>query len=127
MNIITIMGRLAADPEFTTTQNGTAVCSFAVAVDRDFGDKQTDFIEIVAWRQTAEFVSRYFSKGKMIAVSGGLQCRKWKDRDGNKRVTWVVVANHVWFCGDKPTESYTGTAAEQTDDFVALPSDDLPF
>ena len=130
MNIISIMGRLTADPELKTTQNGTAVCSFTVAVDRDYGDKQTDFISIVAWRQTAEFVSRYFGKGRMIAVSGNLQSRKWEDKDGNKRTAWEVIANHVWFCGDKPAESYTGTAAEQTsqaDDFAPMPYDDLPF
>ena len=88
LNKIFIMGRLTRDPELRRTQSGTAVCSFSVAVDRDFksqsGEKETDFIDVVAWRQTGEFVSKYFTKGRMIVVSGSLQSRKWQDRNGQR-------------------------------------------
>ena len=102
LNHITIMGRLVRDPELRSTQSGTNVASFTVAVDRDFsgrdgGDKQTDFIDCVAWRQTGEFVSKYFRKGSMIVVSGRLQSRKWQDREGNNRTNWEVVADNVYF------------------------------
>ena len=102
LNSIVLMGRLVADPELRSTTAGVAVCSFRIAVDRDFSgrngaEKQTDFIDIVAWRQTAEFVSRYFSKGKMIVVQGSLQSRKWQDKDGNNRISWEVQAASVWF------------------------------
>ena len=102
LNHITIMGRLTRDPELRMTQSQTQVASFTLAVDRDFGgrdggERQTDFIDCVAWRQTAEFVSKYFSKGRMAVVSGRLQSRKWEDRDGNKRVSWEVVADNVYF------------------------------
>lgn len=102
LNSIVLMGRLVADPELRSTTSGIAVCSFRIAVDRDFSgrngaEKQTDFIDIVAWRQTAEFVSRYFSKGKMIVVQGSLQSRKWQDKEGNNRVSWEVQAASVWF------------------------------
>ena len=102
LNHITIMGRLTRDPELRHTQSNTPVASFTVAVDRDFsgrdgGEKQTDFIDCVAWRQTGEFVSKYFRKGSMIVVSGRLQSRKWQDRDGNNRTNWEVVADNVYF------------------------------
>ena len=102
LNHITIMGRLTRDPELRTTQSGVSVTSFTVAVDRDFGgrdggEKQTDFIDCVAWRQTGEFVSKYFHKGSMIVVSGRLQSRKWQDRDGNNRISWEVTADNVYF------------------------------
>ena len=102
LNHITIMGRLVRDPELRSTQSGTSVASFTVAVDRDFGgrdggDKQTDFIDCVAWRQTGEFVSKYFRKGSMIVVSGRLQSRKWQDREGNNRTNWEVNADNVYF------------------------------
>ena len=102
LNHITIMGRLVRDPELRSTQSGTSVASFTVAVDRDFGgrdggEKQTDFIDCVAWRQTGEFVSKYFHKGSMIVVSGKLQSRKWQDREGNNRTNWEVVADNVYF------------------------------
>ena len=91
LNQIIIMGRLTRDPELRRTQSGTAVCSFSVAVDRDFksqsGEKETDFIDVVAWRQTGEFVSKYFTKGRMIVVSGSLQSRKWQDRNGQNRIS----------------------------------------
>lgn len=117
LNRIIIMGRLTADPELRQTQNGTAVSTFTVAVDRDFGEKQTDFISCVAWRQTGEFVSKYFHKGSMIAVSGRLESRKWEDRDGNKRTSWEVQCESVYF-GEKKTEVK----------LEVLPDDgDLPF
>ena len=102
LNHITIMGRLTRDPELRRTGSGTAVASFTVAVDRDFGgrdggERETDFIDCVAWRQTGEFVSKYFTKGSMIVVSGRLQIRSWTDKDGNKRRTAEVVADNVYF------------------------------
>ena len=102
LNHIVIMGRLTRDPELRTTQAGVSVASFTVAVDRDFGgrdggEKQTDFIDCVAWRQTGEFVSKYFHKGSMIVVSGRLQSRKWQDREGNNRTNWEIQADNVYF------------------------------
>ena len=108
LNHITIMGRLTRDPELRRTGSGIAVASFTVAVDRDFGgrdggEKETDFIDCVAWRQTGEFVSKYFTKGRMIVVSGRLQIRSWTDKDGNKRRTAEVVADNCYF-GDSKRE-----------------------
>ena len=102
LNHITLMGRLVRDPELSYTGSQGPVASFTLAVDRDFGgrdgaDRQTDFIDIVAWRNTAEFVSKYFSKGSMAVVSGRLQIREWTDREGNKRRTAEVVAENVYF------------------------------
>ncbi len=102
LNHITIMGRLTRDPELRRTGSGIAVASFTVAVDRDFapkdgGERGTDFINCVAWRQTGEFISKYFSKGSMIVVSGRLQMRNWTDKDGNKRVAAEVIADNVYF------------------------------
>ena len=102
LNHIVIMGRLTRDPELRRTGSGVAVASLTVAVDRDFsgrdgGEKETDFIDCVAWRQTGEFVSKYFTKGSMIVVSGRLQIRSWNDKDGNKRRTAEVVADNVYF------------------------------
>ena len=114
LNHITIMGRLTRDPELRRTGSGIAVASFTVAVDRDFGgrdggEKETDFIDCVAWRQTGEFVSKYFTKGRMIVVSGRLQIRCWTDKDGNKRRTAEVVADNCYF-GDSKRESDGGSA-----------------
>ena len=102
LNHITIMGRLTRDPELRRTGSGIAVASFTVAVDRDFGgrdggERETDFIDCVAWRQTGEFVSKYFTKGSMIVVSGRLQIRNWNDKDGNKRRSAEVVADNCYF------------------------------
>lgn len=97
LNRISIMGRITAEPELRATQNGTSVASFTVAVERDTKDKETDFISCVAWRQTGEFVSKYFHKGSMIVVSGRLQSRKWQDRDGNNRTNWEINADSVYF------------------------------
>ena len=109
LNHITIMGRLTRDPELRRTGSGIAVASFTVAVDRDFGgrdggEKETDFIDCVAWRQTGEFVSKYFTKGRMIVVSGRLQIRSWTDKDGNKRRTAEVVADNCYFGDSKRDE-----------------------
>ena len=115
LNHITIMGRLVRDPELRRTGSGVAVASFRVAVDRDFGgreggEKETDFIDCVAWRQTGEFVSKYFTKGRMIVVSGRLQIRSWTDKDGNKRRTAEVVADNCYFGDSKRDDnsSYGG-------------------
>ena len=127
LNHITIMGRLTRDPELRRTGNGTAVASFTVAVDRDRApegqEKETDFIDCVAWRQTGEFVSKYFTKGRMIVVSGRLQIRSWTDKDGNKRRSAEVVADSCYF-GDSKKESGEGNYGDnyQTD-YPALPDD----
>ena len=141
LNHITIMGRLTRDPELRRTGNGTAVASFTLAVDRDYsgkdgGDKETDFIDCVAWRQTGEFVSKYFTKGRMAVVSGRLQIRNWTDKDGNKRRTAEVVADNVYF-GDSKRDgdnagsngSYGVPVTGPASDFAMLDDDDaqLPF
>lgn len=98
LNHIVLMGRLTADPELRYTQSQTPVASFTVAVERDFSrEKEVDFIDCVAWRQTGEFVSKYFQKGSMVVVTGSLQSRKWQDRDGNKRINWEVNVDHAYF------------------------------
>ena len=114
LNHITIMGRLTRDPELRRTGSGIAVASFTVAVDRDFGgrdggEKETDFIDCVAWRQTGEFVSKYFTKGRMIVVSGRLQIRSWTDKAGHKRRTAAVVADNGYF-GDSKRENEGGSS-----------------
>ena len=112
LNRIIIMGRLARDPELRRTQSGTPVASFRLAVDRDFkdkttGEKATDWIDVVAWRQTGEFVHRYFTKGRMAVVEGRLQMRDWTDKDGNKRTSAEVVADNVYF-GDSKRDGEGG-------------------
>ena len=114
LNHIVIMGRLARDPELRRTGSGIAVTSFRLAVDRDFapkdgGERETDWIDCVAWRQTGEFVSKYFTKGRMAVVSGRLQIRNWTDKDGNKRRTAEVVADNVYF-GDSKRDDHAGSA-----------------
>ena len=114
LNHITIMGRLTRDPELRRTGSGIAVASFSLAVDRDFapkdgGDRECDFIDCVAWRQTGEFVSKYFQKGRMAVVSGRLQIRSWTDKDGNKRRTAEVVADNVYF-GDSKRDNDSGSS-----------------
>ena len=157
LNHITIMGRLTRDPELRRTGSGIAVASFTVAVDRDFGsrdggERETDFIDCVAWRQTGEFVSKYFTKGSMIVVSGRLQIRNWTDKEGNKRRSAEVVADNCYFGESKrsnegnayggnsyggnaysaPAPSYGGYSAPASapaSDFAMLEDDDaqLPF
>ena len=154
LNHITIMGRLTRDPELRRTGSGVAVTSFTLAVDRDFGknengERETDFIDCVAWRQTGEFVSKYFTKGRMAVVSGRLQIRSWNDKDGNKRRTAEVVADNVYF-GDSRRDGdggsfggntygsapaapsfggYSAPASAPASDFAMLDDDDaqLPF
>ncbi|MEA4919350.1 MAG: single-stranded DNA-binding protein [Clostridiaceae bacterium] len=107
LNNVSLMGRLTADPELKTTPGGNAVLSITLAVERDYApqgqNKETDFIEIVAWRNTAEFINKYFSKGQMIALTGRLQTRTWEDKQGSKRKTTEIVTEHVYFAGDKPS------------------------
>ena len=115
LNHITIMGRLTRDPELRRTGSGVAVASFTLAVDRDFGknengERETDFIDCVAWRQTGEFVSKYFTKGRMAVVSGRLQIRNWNDKDGNKRRSAEVVADNVYF-GDSKRDDQGGSSS----------------
>ena len=121
LNEAILMGRLTADPELRHTQSNIPVTSFTLAVDRSFGkEKQTDFLDIVAWRNTAEFVAKWFSKGMLVAVSGRMQTRTWEDKQGNKRKTTEVVADEVFFAeGKKREQEEEGSGA-----FVLLPPDD---
>ena len=143
LNVCTIMGRMVRDPELRRTGSGVPVASFCLAVDRDFatkdgGERETDFIDCVAWRGTGEFVSKYFTKGRMAVVSGRLQIRSWTDKEGNKRRSAEVIADNVYF-GDSKRDgegaAYTGNtygaapAAAPASDFAMLDDDDaqLPF
>lgn len=139
LNRITLQGRFCKDPELRHTQSGTAVASFSLAVDRDFkdkttGEKATDFIDIVAWRNTAEFVSRYFSKGRMAVVEGRLQSRRYTDKDGNIRTAYEVVASSVYFGDSKkdadPLDKLADDAAPVSEPSFEDMEDDpegLPF
>ena len=125
LNKIILMGRLTRAPELRRTQSGTAVASFTLAVDRDYkpqdGERETDFIDIVAWRGTGEFVSKYFIKGRMAVVEGRLQVRDWTDKDGAKRRSTEVVADNVYFGDSKRPES--GTPAEPSGELQELPDE----
>lgn len=140
LNHITLMGRLTRDPELRRTGSGTAVTSFTLAVDRDFkdkdsGERQTDFIDVVAWRTTAEYVCKYFSKGRMAVVEGRLQIRDWTDKDGGKRKSAEILANSVYFGDSKQDnqKSASNTSAKNgvdvsASDFAELEDDGtLPF
>ena len=135
MNRVCIMGRLTRAPELRRTQSGTAVTSFTLAVDDDFKDKQsgerkTYFIDVVAWRQTAEFVNQYFAKGRMAIVDGRLQSRKWDDKDGNKHTTVEVIADSVYFADSKPQDGPAAysVASSSPGKFSEVEDDgDLPF
>ena len=140
LNKIFLQGRLTRDPELRRTGSGTAVTSFSLACDRDFksqsGDKETDFIDVVAWKNTAEFVSKYFSKGRMAVVEGRLQIRDWTDKAGNKRTTAEVVADNVYFADSKRSESndnqkenFNALSGRLSDDFVLASEEDgeIPF
>lgn len=149
LNRAILMGRLVADPELRQTPNGVSVCSFRIAVDRNYSkdrERQADFIDIVAWRQSAEFVSRYFTKGKMIIVEGSIQTRSYEDKQGNKRTAVEVVADNVQFGESKsasqqnagygapaptqaPAEPAVSYASGDVGDFseMSSDSDDLPF
>lgn len=132
LNTITIMGRITKDIELRRTPTGVAVASFTLAVDRDFkekgGEKETDFIDCVAWKNTAEFVEKYFGKGRMAVVSGRLQIRSWTDKDGNKRRTAEVVADNVYF-GDSKRDGDNSATTAPANNFSLLMDDDsqLPF
>lgn len=138
LNHIVLMGRLTRDPELRRTGSGVAVASFTLAVDRDYSgrdgsEREADFVDIVAWRNTAEFVSKYFSKGRMAVVSGRLQIRSWTDKDGNKRRTAEVVADSVYF-GDSKRDDVQQAAPQyappqQPGDFCLMEDEDseLPF
>lgn len=126
LNHIVLMGRLTRDPELRRTGSGIAVASFSLAVDRDFGsrdggEKETDFIDIVAWRNTAEFVSKYFTKGRMAVVSGRLQIRNWNDKDGNKRRSAEVVADNIYF-GDSKRDSQADFGAPYGASYGSAPA-----
>lgn len=156
LNIVAIMGRLVADPELRTTQQGTNVCTFRIACERSYAPKgqqrQADFVDIVAWGKTAEFICKFFQKGSMIAIEGSLQTRNYQDKQGNKRTAVEVLANNISFAGaktadrpaardfDQQTQTYTHEAkAAQSvpqptytqgsmDDFAVInDTDDLPF
>lgn len=132
LNHITIMGRLTRDPELRRTGSGIAVASFTVAVDRDYsgrdsGEKEMDFIDCIAWRQTGEFVSKYFTKGRMIVVSGRLQVRNWKDKDGNNRRSTEVIADSCYF-GDSKKDSSSAQPSPPGANYGELDDDEpLPF
>lgn len=149
LNVVAIMGRLVADPELRTTWNGTNVCSFRIACDRNFvqqgQERQADFIDVVAWRKSAEFICKYFQKGSLIAVEGSLQSRQYQDKNGNKRTAVEVLANQINFAGGKkpggqpvddggeaPPKDYREPAPAYSqgsaDDFAVISDDDdLPF
>lgn len=149
LNVVAIMGRLVADPELRTTGNGTNVCSFRIACDRNFvqqgQERQADFIDVVAWRQSAEFICKYFQKGSLIAVEGSLQSRQYQDKNGNNRTAVEVLANQINFAGGKkpggqpvddggeaPPKDYREPAPAYSqgsaDDFAVISDDDdLPF
>ena len=151
MNVVAIMGRLVADPELRTTTQGNSVCSFRIACDRSYvqqgQERQADFIDIVAWRQQADFVSKYFQRGSLIAVEGSLQTRQYQDKNGNNRTAVEVVANNISFAGAKRQDSQNAPSYEQqtishvqqakaqsgfaqgnADDFAVInDNDDLPF
>lgn len=143
LNVVVIMGRLTAQPELRTTGTGISVSSFSVAVDRSYqsgGERQTDFINCVAWRQNADFITKYFTKGQMIAIRGTLQQRSYTDKDGNKRTTYDVVVDQAQFCGSKQESGGSAAPAAKeaapasfsnvdTGDFeeISMGDDDLPF
>ncbi len=142
-NLVVLTGRLTADPELKTTQNGVSVCSFSIAVERRYKqgeERQTDFINIVAWRGQAEFISKYFSKGSMIGIEGAIQTRNYQDKNGNNRTAFEVVANNVQFAESKRSESTTESNslpapendplpqfAERLEAFEMAGDDDVPF
>ena len=130
LNHIVLMGRLTRDPELKTTNNGTAVSNFSLAVERDYkgenGEKVTDFIDIVAWKGSAEFVSKYFTKGRMAIVEGCLQIRSWTDKDGNARKSAEVVATRIYFGDSKNSSGETAAPVEDYSE-ISEPDENLPF
>lgn len=127
INNVVIMGRLIKDPELKTTQSGLSVVSFTVAVDRKYQkERQADFLNVVAWRHTAEFVEKYFTKGSMIAIQGSIQTRTYEDKNGNKRTAVEIVADNVSFCGSKGGSGKPNLNVSN-DDFEEICDDGLPF
>lgn len=132
LDLVVLQGRLTTDPELKTTQNGISVTSFSIARDRNYqntSERQADFIPIVAWRQTAEFICRNFTKGKMIIIEGELQSRKYTDKNGNNRTVLEVIANNVQFAGDKAKTDEGANFGENDEDFTEVNTNDsdLPF
>ena len=131
LNRITVMGRLVREPELRNTQNGTSVVTFTIACDRDFKREEVDFINCVAWRQTGEFVSKYFHKGQLAVVSGRLQSRSWTDREDKKRTEWEVQCDNVYFGESKRSDGYAGGEPQYTPpkapEVVADETEELPF
>lgn len=132
LNSVIIMGRLTRDPELRRTQGGTAVTSFTMAVDRDFksqsGEKETDFIDVVAWRNTGEFAAKYLAKGRMAAVEGRIQVRDWQDKDGNRRKSVEVVADNVYFADSKRDSKPQESRTVDDQEFDEIEDDgDFPF
>ena len=144
LNNAVIMGRLVADPELRTTGSGISVTSFTVAVERRFvrqgEERQADFIDVIAWRQQAEFISKYFRRGSMIAIQGNIQTRTYEDKNGNKRKAVEIVVDNASFCGSKSESGTAGRAdsvmnaqpapsysTADEGDFKEIPEDDLPF
>lgn len=127
-NVSVLMGRLTKDPELKTTSNGISVCSFSLAVDRNYQrageERETDFINMVAWRSTAEFIAKYFKKGDMMSAVGSIQTRQYEDRDGHKRTAFEVVVNEVSFCGSKQSTEKPKTAQRTAQEVL---DDELPF
>ena len=134
MNVVILMGRLTKSPELKTTNSGISVTSFSVAVNRSYskdGNNQTDFINCVAWRNNAEFITKYFGKGQMIAIKGSLQQRSYTDKDGNKRTTYDVVVDSASFCGNKegskePDVDYQNVDTSEFEE-ISMGDGDLPF
>ncbi|MBS4786219.1 MAG: single-stranded DNA-binding protein [Clostridiales bacterium] len=126
-----LIGRLTADPELKQTPNGVSVCSFSIACDRPFssksGEKQTDFINIVAWRQNAEFVSRYFSKGRLIGIDGSIQTRNYEDKNGNRRTAVEVVADRAFFVDSKSSASASSAPSAQNFNRPAAPAEPISY
>lgn len=139
LNKITIMGRLTKDPELRRTNSGTAVASFTIAVDRDFGEKKSDFFNCVAWKGTGELVSKHFTKGRPILISGRLETRQWTDKNDNKRTEVEIIAENVYFCDSKKEPSapqaytapqpYAAPVTNQYEEFEEITEndEDLPF
>lgn len=125
LNKIIVMGRLTHDPELRRTGSGTPVCSFSIACDRDFksqsGEKETDFFDVVAWRTTGEFVSKYFTKGRMVVVEGRLQIREWQDKEGNKRRSAEINADNVYFGDSRPAQAEGASGYGEADAFKDFP------
>ena len=123
LNVVAIMGRLTADPELRKTPNGISVCSFSIACNRSYvkqgGERETDFVNIVAWRSTAEFICRYFRKGNMIAINGSIQTRNYEDKNGNKRTATEIVTDNVFFTGSKANTTAGGSNGYSNNSYAA--------